>query len=369
MKFKVPRLKPNNSVPLAALVVIAYVSMIASGGHDATFLHALANNAGAPATSSSSLNWVRYTDSAEGAFSIDVPVGWQVQGGMYRFGYFDVRWMIDVRSLDGKVIARISDANAPPYALPSPHTGREGQPYTKPQQFQMVVSSYKDGQSYAELYAKHRFAEVCKSMTPRQGDWKPTIPAAWKPDPGTKSSEGSVSYDCNTSDGPRVATVYAATTLYPSSAFWVATPISLITTPDRAAVAHAMVQHMMDSWQKNPQWAQYQEQMTKLGLEQIRAGFQQFMQQMQAYHQQRTAAMNQQVASFEAHQNAQARQVSSWGETLTGLQSVVDPQTGERSQVFSGPKSNYYVNGLGAKVNSNISPGPDFHQLVQTQPE
>src|ERR1035438_7881989 len=38
------------------------------------------------------LNWVRYTDSAEGAFSMEVPVGWQVQGGMYRFGYFDVRW-------------------------------------------------------------------------------------------------------------------------------------------------------------------------------------------------------------------------------------------------------------------------------------
>jgi hypothetical protein len=45
---------------------------------------------------------VRYTDSAEGAFSMDVPVGWQVQGGMYRFGYFDVRWMMAARSLDEK---------------------------------------------------------------------------------------------------------------------------------------------------------------------------------------------------------------------------------------------------------------------------
>jgi hypothetical protein len=52
--------------------------------------------------SADEINWVRYTDSAEGAFSMDVPVGWQVQGGMYHFGYFDVRWMMAARSLDEK---------------------------------------------------------------------------------------------------------------------------------------------------------------------------------------------------------------------------------------------------------------------------
>jgi hypothetical protein len=128
-----------------------------------------------------------------------------------------------------------------------------------------------------------------------------------------------------------------------------------------------MVQHMIDSWEKNPQWAQYQNQMTQLGLERVGAGFQQFMRQMQAYHEARTAAMNQQVAGFEARQNAQAQQVSSWGETLTGLQNVSDPMTGAQFQVFTGPKSNYYVNGNGVKVNSDISPGPGFHQLTPVQ--
>jgi hypothetical protein len=56
------------------------------------------NAAGHPAVSSAvlpktadNISWVTYTDSAEGAFSMEVPVGWQVDGGMYRFGYFDVR--------------------------------------------------------------------------------------------------------------------------------------------------------------------------------------------------------------------------------------------------------------------------------------
>jgi hypothetical protein len=77
----------------------------------------------------------------------------------------------------------------------------------------MMVSNYRDGQSYAELYAKHRFSGVCKTMILRQRDWFLTMPPAWKDDLGTKATEGSVSDDCDTSDGPRIASVYARTTL------------------------------------------------------------------------------------------------------------------------------------------------------------
>jgi len=89
---------------------------------------------------------------------------------------------------------------------------------------------------------------------------------------------------------------------------------------------------------------------------------------MQVYHQQRTAAMNQQVSQFESRQNAQAGQVSSWGNILTGLTNVSDPQTGAQFQVFSGPKANYYVNGQGQAINSNLNPGGDFHQVQNMGP-
>jgi hypothetical protein len=313
--------------------------------------------------------WVNYTDSAEGAFSMDVPVGWQVQGGMYRFGYFDVRWMMDVRSLDGKIIIRINDVNIPPHALPGQQSGREGQPYSKPQQFQMVVASYRSGQSYAEFYAKHRFSAACTTLTSRQADWTPVMPQAWRSEPSAQSTEGSSSFDCASSEGARIANVFVRTTLYPSNNFWTVDPvISVIATPEGVPLAHSMVQHMIDSWKKNADWEQYQNRITQMGLDQIRRSFGQFLQQMQAYHQARNAAMNQQVASYESRQNAQTRQVSSWGDTLTGLQKVSDPQTGKEFQVFSGPKANYYTNGTGVTVNSNLSPGSDFHQVNPVQP-
>lgn len=321
-------------------------------------------SAAAAADPADKIQWLRYNDSAEGAFNMDVPLGWQVQGGMYRFGYFDVRWMMGARSLDGKVILLINDVNVPPYALPSPSTGREGQPYSKPQQFQMVVARYQEPQPYAETYAKHRFGGVCKTMTPASADWKPIIPASWE-DPNHRAAEATVAYHCDTSDGPRVAIVYARNALLRGQgyAFWVATPMSILCAPERCAQAREMTQHMIDSWEKNPQWTQYQNQLTQVGLQRIRENFGQFMQQMQQFHQQFTQSMNQQVAGYYAHQNAQAKQVSGWCDTINGLTNVTDPKTGNQFQVFTGPKSNYYENGLGVKINANVSPGPDFHQL------
>jgi hypothetical protein len=86
---------------------------------------------------------------------------------------------------------------------------------------------------------------------------------------------------------------------------------------------------------------------------------------MQVYHANREAAMNQQVAHFESQQNNQAQQVSTWGQTLTGLTTLSDPSTGTQFQTFTGPKANYYTNGNGVNINSNISPGPGLHQLNQ----
>jgi hypothetical protein len=76
-----------------------------------------------------------------------------------------------------------------------------------------------------------------------------------------------------------------------------------------------------------------------------------------------SSSMNQQVSGFEARQNASAAQSDSWGKILTGLTDARDPYTGQQFQVWTGPNSNYYINGPGDKRNANTSPGPDYHQL------
>jgi hypothetical protein len=317
-----------------------------------------------PASPTGKVQWVRYNDSAEGAFDMDVPLGWQIQGGMYRFGYFDARWMMGARALDGKVVILINDVNVPPYVVPSPFTGREGQPYSRPQQMQMVVERFEEAQPYAEVYAKHRFGDICKSMMPSTDTWRPVIHEKGLDMQPVKVSDGSVAYSCDSSDGPRTAYIVSRNTLFqgPNYAFWTAAPSSILCSPDRCAEAREVAQHMMDSCEKNPQWVEYQQRLTRIGLAQIQAAFGQFMQQMQQFHQQFTQSLNQQVSGYYARKNSQAKQVSQFCDNLNGLTNVRDPKTGAEFQVFSGPKPNYYTNGNGVKVNSLFSPGPGFYQ-------
>lgn len=298
---------------------------------------------------------------------MDVPAGWQVQGGMWRFGYFDARWMMTVRTLDGAMLIRLDDVSVPPYALPGPYTGQAGQPYAKPQQFQMMVEDYKTADDYARIYAQHRFKSVCKSLTQKPGDaWQPTMPSEFALAGNVqKSTQASVSFACDTSQGQRIATVYVRTTQIGVSygtGFWGTEPlISILTTKQDEHAAYAIAQHMLNSWRKNPQWVAYQNKLTKMGLEQIQENYQEFLRQTQAIMQRFQSSMSAQVNGFEARQHMQAAQFNEFDQALVGIQDATDPLTGEQLQVFTGPHSHNYRNGLGQEINSDISPGPDYH--------
>ena len=61
---------------MITILCTAFVSLNCVGGFAVTALaRNLSINADHVAKSADKLNWVRYTDSAEGAFSMDVPVG------------------------------------------------------------------------------------------------------------------------------------------------------------------------------------------------------------------------------------------------------------------------------------------------------
>src|SRR6202046_2897989 len=181
----------SNRVVLSVLALLLAGTGCQAASNNGTTI----GNMGDQPRGASGPTWVRYTDNAEGAFSMEVPVGWQVEGGMYRFGYLDVRWMMDIRSLDGKVVIRINDPNIPPYVLPGPHSGQVGQLASKPRQDQMVVDNFQEARAYAEKYSRHRFGTVCSSMTEQDADWKPAMPPAWQFGPGDqKATEASIAF-------------------------------------------------------------------------------------------------------------------------------------------------------------------------------
>ena len=64
--------------------------------------------------------WTTVQDPAEQAFSIEVPQGWKITGGLYRFGLLDPRLMVDMVSPDGKIDIRFGDYRVPPFAPLTP---------------------------------------------------------------------------------------------------------------------------------------------------------------------------------------------------------------------------------------------------------
>ena len=69
--------------------------------------------------------WTTVRDTREKAFSIQVPQGWKVYGGLFRFSTIDTRMIVDMTSPDGLTNLRIGDSTVPPYpgAGPVPAAG------------------------------------------------------------------------------------------------------------------------------------------------------------------------------------------------------------------------------------------------------
>jgi hypothetical protein len=329
-----------------------------------------------PILSSSSMNaapppaadiiWAKFDDPFEQAFTVEVPQGWTIRGGLFRLGYSDYRPMIDLVSPDGSVNIRSGDVAVPTYFLPTPTHPRDGEAADLGAQAQGIYAKYRTGKDYAGLYALTHFKTVCKTLTPEQVDQTP--PGKKEPNAAPDSPQntsGAIGYRCDSNGKSRDAYVYARAVL--SSNLWqVKALISYIAPADQVAQSRGIIMHLAETFQVNPKWVEYQKQMDDQGLQyqvqrqqQRRAALAQQVQQFEAKMQ----GMRNQVNAFERHQAAQATQVESWGNTLTGLTPTVDPLSNETRLVWIGPNNGYWVNGHGTVVNSNVSPGAGFHEL------
>jgi hypothetical protein len=108
-----------------------------------------AANAAAPASlAGKSVKWTTFTDPYENAFTVDVPAGWQTQGGMIRRGPLNIDPYLRTLSPDRSVYIMLDDPDTPVFATLTPTmvaTGfREGMAYN-PGHVQEIVMHYIPG--------------------------------------------------------------------------------------------------------------------------------------------------------------------------------------------------------------------------------
>jgi hypothetical protein len=317
----------------------------------------------------SGLTWISFEDPFEKAFTLEVPRGWTVRGGLFRLGFSDERPMVDLISADGRVKVRLGDLSIPVYTAPNQYHGREGEIYDLGAQARLVVAKYRSGPEFAVLYSHVRFYQECRDAAADAANVDFTIPD-YIPSEGVpaRTSNGQIAYRCGS--GEQVVYAFARTTS--TGDIWsVPTLGSFLSPPDQVGLARSVLEHCAQTFKLSPEWIEHQKQLDAYALQYQRARQQQRMQELGQQVQQFEAkmqAMRDQVSAFERHQNAQSAQVEGFSQALRGVTPTIDPFTGEAKEVWTGPNGNYWTNGVGGVVNSTNAPAAGWRQMQVTGP-
>lgn len=314
------------------------------------------------------VQWVKFQDAFEHAFTADVPRGWTAKGGLFRLGYSDARPMIDLVSPGGRINIRLGDVAIPAYFVPN-QFHREGENYDLGAQAQLTVAQYRSGQEYAAAYAKSRFKTVCANLSSQpvdsQSPVRDYVPEDTAPQ---KSSDGQAGFACGSGRDAKTAYVYAKTALY--QGFWTVRTLGSFTAPaDQVSVARAILLRASESFKISPEWMQHQKELDQEALayqRQRQQNRRRAISQQLAEFEVKMQAMQSQVNSFERGQAKQAAQVENVGNILTGITPTIDPYGNPRN-VWTGTKNGYWTNGTGQVINSDLPPGAGWQPLQVRQ--
>ncbi|HEY9404019.1 MAG TPA: hypothetical protein VIQ24_15270 [Pyrinomonadaceae bacterium] len=289
---------------------------------------------GASADPLAGMQFQRWTDPMEDAFSVEVPVGWHVSGGLFRPNAVSMSEIV-LQSPDGQVIVRNGDVNFPSkYIVPDMNLMSLGMWEGQFTSDGTLILNHKTGVDFAVHYLQSKLARNCRNLQwLGSRDRHDRIQAlGWYMQMlgFTMHTGGEVIFACDFGGPTFLGYQYAETAITHHS--YVATlwnPQALfgfLATPENVWLADAVLFRSLSTFQTNPQWMM------------------------------RQAGINHQVAEqnrlYREHSNrlwqqTQAERWASWdriaeqrGDILRGHTRVVDPTTNQAYKVQSG--STYY---------------------------
>jgi len=197
--------------------------------------------------------WTQFADPNDHAFTIDVPKGWRVQGGLVKRNPVDVSMFLRAISPDGGTMLILGDPGPATFHTPGYDIGWRGTPY-------------RPALDYARDYVERSVAPLCGGLTYQSGVERPDIangPLAQ----GTtwaRHDAGAVTFTCTHAGKPVQVYLVVATYLLPpmlrtESTVWGLSLIAGCVAPaSRIAASKQIVRQMLVSARLDPQWAQRQ---------------------------------------------------------------------------------------------------------------
>lgn len=205
--------------------------------------------------------WTTFTEPTEHAYTVEVPQGWRIAGGVRRLAASEARPWLTAVSPDGQTEMFVGDPSVPWFGLPNPSIGmREGSQMPGMHGQAMTVSAYKTGAEYAALYGTRALASLCANVQAVGSQPRPDVEDQVRPnvDYSTRLDAGMATFTCERNGQRLSAEVVAATNLFsPNGNGGVWRPAALygLRTPQgNEAAAQQILEHMQKSLVPDPQW-------------------------------------------------------------------------------------------------------------------
>jgi len=216
-------------------------------------------------TAQGAVTFVKWTEPKEQSFSVEVPKGWQVSGGVHWNGPTDVRSFLRAKSPDEKVQVFIDDPEILPRQVPHPAYAQmgwvEGRVVQSPAG-PVLIQRFHTGSQFAKQYALQR---LCKNPRWVKVDDMPSlsqsvtnsiIPEAQASGGIARASAGEASFMCNNTQGY----VFVTTVLVSSSTgpiqLWAVYKLSgfLSSDPTSSMQARYIMNHILATWTVSKSW-------------------------------------------------------------------------------------------------------------------
>ncbi len=315
---------------------------------------------GAGAKASGGVQYVKFTDPKEGAYTMDVPAGWKTQGGLFRFHAIDIRAATETVSPDGQMRIFIGDAGYGPFVEPMPYFP-EGSVYA-PYGLRHQVRRFAPGTVICREYVLSKISQLCQNLQIAEvKDLPDQIPKLVKETPNVIGATwGDVSFRCGEQAQPEMGHCRAGTEEFkplgvgPSAitswnVFFLG---AFLAPPGKEPLAESIYDHMLRSTQGNPQWQKMQSQLSGSAARAV-SGAANDIADMAARSQRARDAIDDEIARRRSN-------------ATLGVMDLADPETGRRMTVESG--SNYYwvdPRGFIVGTNTDTVPTVDFRALLQ----
>lgn len=296
------------------------------------------------------VQWITVRDGREEAFSIQVPQGWHVNGGMYRYRVAYPRPTVDMTSPDGRTTVMVGDATIPNYQTPVPYRlpgGQQGPP----------VEAFVSGDVFAAKYGLARFRSMCQSLKLKNSE--PKEPKFSRTAGYVQSTAGQATFSCTLNGEPMTGYVYAETTLvkgaYLQPSIWSVAALGGYLAPaGRAQQAAEVLQRSASTLVFNPEWTAFQKWVVAEGTRTLLA--------IANKTRQDTEAMNERQKRWS---KMMAGETDDFNDILTGQTFAIDNATGRTYEVPTGKGGQMWMNRQQTVVSSPMQPGGDFAPLQE----